>query len=137
MYTTLIYSLTTQRNQANSLAIAAASQQIAVQSRRDQEIVLAIANASKRIAEESRRDSRAMKMIAIVTMIHLPGIFVATAFSMGIFNWSAASSDVVNPRIWAYFLFTGVLTILTVGGFLGWTWWQERRPEKEPRMVVR
>lgn len=135
MNTSLIYSLTTQRDQANSLAIAAATQEIAVQSRRDQENSLAIANASKRIAEETRRDSRAMKMIAIVTMIYLPGTFVATAFSMGIFNWSASSSEVVNPRIWAYFLFTGILTILTIGGFLGWTWWQERRPKREADMV--
>lgn len=128
----LIYNLKTQRDQANGLAIAAATQEIALQSRRDQENSLAIADASKRIAEESRKDSRAMKMIAIVTMIYLPGTFVATAFSMGIFEWSANSSDVVNPRIWVYFLFTGILTILTVGGFLGWMWWQERRPEKDP-----
>lgn len=125
-----IYTLTSQRDQLNSLAIATASREIALQSRTDQEHSLAIANASKQIAEESRRDSRAMKMIAIVTMVYLPGTFVATAFSMGVFEWTAGSgADVVSSRIWVYFLFTGVLTVLTIGGFLGWAWWQERQTQ--------
>ncbi|KAK5940533.1 hypothetical protein PMZ80_006949 [Knufia obscura] len=126
MHLSTIYNLIAQRDQATNLAIAAASREIALQSKVDQENSLEIAQASKKIAEESRKDSNAMKMIAIVTMVYLPGTFVATCFSMGIFQWTARASDVVSPRIWVYFLFTAVLTILTIGGFVGWTWWQDR-----------
>ena len=40
---------------------------------------IAIADASRRIAFETRRDSDAMKTIAALTMIFLPGTFVAVS----------------------------------------------------------
>lgn len=130
MHLSTIYNLIAQRDQATNLAIAAASREIAVQSRNDQANSIAIAESSQKIAEETKRDSNAMKMIALVTMIYLPGTFIATCFSMGLFQWDAGASDVVNPRIWLYFLFTGVLTLFTIGGFAGWLWWQDRGVQK-------
>ncbi|KAL4982240.1 hypothetical protein BDW68DRAFT_195524 [Aspergillus falconensis] len=41
----------------------------------------------KDIAEATQRDSEAMKTIAMMTMFYLPASFVATLFSMGIFNF--------------------------------------------------
>lgn len=127
MHLSTIFNLIAQRDQATNLAIAAASREIALQSKVDQANSLEIARASRKIAEESRKDSNAMKMIAIVTMVYLPGTFVATCFSMDLFQWTARASDVVNARIWVYFLFTGVLTILTLGCFAAWTWCQDRQ----------
>ncbi|KAK5101314.1 hypothetical protein LTS08_004921 [Lithohypha guttulata] len=127
MHISTIYNLIAQRDQATNLAIAAASREIALQSKIDQANSINIAESSRRIAEETKRDSNAMKMIAIVTMVYLPGTFVATCFSMDLFQWSADVPDVINPRIWVYFLFTVFLTAVTVLGFIAWMWWQERQ----------
>lgn len=126
-----LYNHISQRDAAINLQVATASREIALQSKIDQTNSLAIADASKRIAEDARRDSSAMKMVAVVTMVYLPGTFVATCFSMEIFQWSApAASDVVSPRIWLYFLFTAVLTIVTIGSYATWIWRQERLGNK-------
>lgn len=127
MHLSTIYNLIAQRDQATNLAIAAATREIALQSKVDQANSLEIAQASKKIAEDSGKDSNAMKLIAIVTMVYLPGTFVATCFSMGLFQWNAKSFGVVNPRIWVYVLFTTLLTALTIGCFATWTWWHHRQ----------
>ncbi|KAK5092117.1 hypothetical protein LTR70_005082 [Exophiala xenobiotica] len=127
MHLSTIYNLISQRDQATNLAIAAATREIALQSKVDQANSLEIAQASRKIAEDSRKDSNAMKLIAIVTMVYLPGTFVATCFSMGLFQWNAKSPGVVNPRIWIYVLFRTLLTALTIGCFATWTWWRDRK----------
>ncbi|KAI9783434.1 MAG: hypothetical protein M1816_001408 [Peltula sp. TS41687] len=46
---------------------------------RDNELNMQIARSSERIAEESRRDSSSMKTIAVLTLVFLPGTYVAHA----------------------------------------------------------
>ncbi|KAK0673081.1 hypothetical protein QBC41DRAFT_266732 [Cercophora samala] len=66
----------------------------------------------------SQRDSTSLKIIAVVTLIFLPGTFVATLFSMELFNWQVGSDEenpkVVSHWIWLYFAVTIALTVVVV-----------------------
>ncbi|KAH0846598.1 hypothetical protein FOPE_11564 [Fonsecaea pedrosoi] len=66
----------------------------------------------------ARRDSTSMKVIAIVTVIFLPATFIATIFSMGIFDWHAGQPDndttIVSSWLWLYFVLSIVLTAIIV-----------------------
>ncbi|GES64126.1 hypothetical protein ATEIFO6365_0008019600 [Aspergillus terreus] len=71
----------------------------------------------KDIAEASQRDSEAMKTIAIMTMFYLPASFVATLFSMGIFNFDFENGRKgtisLSTSWWIYAVVTIPLTIST------------------------
>ncbi len=92
---------------------------------------LVIAEQSRDIARESKRDSSAMKAIAVLTMVFLPGTFFAvrswrvlgllplytncpkTLFAMPLFDWEASSSlRVLKSRSWVYWAVTVPATIL-------------------------
>jgi hypothetical protein len=69
--------------------------------RTDQRRNLEIADSSYTIAVESKRDNLSMMTIAAITMIFLPGTFVASFFAMPILDWSPDKSQhVVNSRFW-------------------------------------
>ncbi|KAH7174316.1 uncharacterized protein B0J16DRAFT_181133 [Fusarium flagelliforme] len=60
--------------------------------------------------------SRHMRSMALVTMLFLPGTFVATIFSMGFFDFeSSTGSVVVSKLIWLYVVLAIALTGLMVG----------------------
>jgi Mg2+ and Co2+ transporter CorA len=46
-------------------------------SQRDNDLNIGIARASKELAAASKRDSSAMKIIALMTTLFLPGTFIA------------------------------------------------------------
>ncbi|KAF1960335.1 hypothetical protein CC80DRAFT_291906 [Byssothecium circinans] len=115
-----IYSLIAQKdNRLNHSATKASCQ---------------IASDSRRIAILTRRDSTDMRIIAAVTLIFLPGTFVATVFSTGLFDWgngdpTPAGNDstggdgkTVSKYIWVYFMLTGALTtvVLIAWGLFSW-----------------
>lgn len=88
-----------------------ASVQLATESR-------TIAEQSKHIAVLTRRDSNDMRIIALLTMIFLPGAFVGSLMSSSFFNFDpAADNEVVSHWIWLYLLITARLTIIV---FSGW-----------------
>ncbi|KAF2013810.1 hypothetical protein BU24DRAFT_494212 [Aaosphaeria arxii CBS 175.79] len=107
-----IYTLVAQKDNQTNIAAASASYHIA--------------SSSRRIAILTRKDSTDMRIIAAVTLVFLPGTFVATLFSTGLFDWGygdPTSNDtdnekgsqdggqkVVSRYIWVYFMLTGVLT---------------------------
>lgn len=127
-----LWNLIAQRDQTSSLQLAKTSAEIAQESRNEQSISTKIAKASQRIAEETKRDSASMKTIAAVTMLFLPGTFLASCFSMPLFDWSAPSSLVISPRIWLYWVLTITLTLLTMVGYWAWVCWDQRN-EKDTR----
>lgn len=43
------------------------------------------------IAEDGKRDSVAMKTISLLGVVFLPGTFVATLFSIDMFDWGTAN----------------------------------------------
>ncbi|KAF4967946.1 hypothetical protein FSARC_4599 [Fusarium sarcochroum] len=68
------------------------------------------------IALSTRQDSRYMRSIALVTMIFLPGTWLAGVFSMTFFEWNSdAGGASVSGYVWIYAVATLVLTTLTVG----------------------
>ena len=67
---------------------------------------------SREIAELTRKDNHSMKTIALVTMVFLPGTFIASLFDVPLFDWTAKNvSNVINARLWVYFIFTVPLTL--------------------------
>ena len=87
----------------------------------------------------SQRDTSAMKTVAMVTMVFLPGTFVASFFAMPMLNWDAtAYNEIVSPRFWIYWMVTVPLTMAVFA-----VWWvmqivkerKERKAEKERTMV--
>lgn len=83
--------------------------------RADQRLNLLIADSSLTIAVEARRDNLSMVTIAAITMIFLPGTFVASFFAMPLLNWTADSSEaVVTRRFWVYWAVTIPLTIIVI-----------------------
>jgi hypothetical protein len=120
-----IYSLIGQKDNRLNISAASASCQIA--------------SDSRRIAILTRRDSTDMRIIAAVTLIFLPGTFVATVFSTGFFDWGngdpTSSSDnegsgggkIVSGYIWVYFMLTGILTFVVLAGWILFSWFQNRR----------
>ncbi|KAF2434099.1 hypothetical protein EJ08DRAFT_23525 [Tothia fuscella] len=86
------------------------------------------------IAVASTRDSSAMKALAVITALFLPASYIATLFSMSMFNWQASSSSsssssgdgvpqnesMVMPMIWLYWVIAVVLTFIVI---FAWRWW--------------
>ncbi|OAL36013.1 hypothetical protein AYO20_04674 [Fonsecaea nubica] len=66
----------------------------------------------------ARRNSTSMSVIAVVTVAFLPATFMATVFSMGIFDWHAGQPDndttIVSWWIWLYIVLSIVLTAIIV-----------------------
>ncbi|KAH6987183.1 hypothetical protein EDB80DRAFT_178465 [Ilyonectria destructans] len=80
------------------------------------------------IALATKRDSRYMRSIALLTMIFLPGTFLAGIFSMTFFDWKSDSGGVVVSKyVWIYVLIAVVLTLLTVGS---WYYFSIFRPKR-------
>ncbi|KAL8788932.1 MAG: hypothetical protein Q9213_001455 [Squamulea squamosa] len=98
---------------------------------------IAIADASRRIAFETRRDSDAMKTIAALTMVFLPGTFVATLFGMVFFTVDSSSSTKfhVNSLWWIYVAVTLPLTLLTIGVWRGWLHMVRRSRKQDEESV--
>jgi len=68
-----------------------------------------------------------MKILAFITTLYLPGTFVATLFSMSMFNWQQDGSggvegSTISNHFWIYWAVMAPLTILTFGGFA--LWWR-------------
>ncbi|KAH7144415.1 hypothetical protein B0J13DRAFT_44321 [Dactylonectria estremocensis] len=96
----------------------------------DNLISITIARNSQISAQEGLRDSRSMKTIAIVTLVFLPGTFVASLFSMSMFDWEAGRKEgqVVSAKwLWVFFAISVPLTLLVL---LTWAWWHRRAERK-------
>lgn len=81
---------------------------------------------SARLAANSGRDSVSMKILAVITAFFLPGTFVATLFSMSMFDWQYQSESgdgsILSDRFWIYWVVSIPLTMMTL---VGWAiWWK-------------
>ncbi|RNJ60684.1 hypothetical protein D7B24_006752 [Verticillium nonalfalfae] len=77
------------------------------------------------IALATTRDSKHMRSISLITMIFLPGTFLATIFSMTFFDWGdGAGKARVSGMIWIYFVLAFGFTAVTLGS---WYFWTSRR----------
>ncbi|KAF2113209.1 hypothetical protein BDV96DRAFT_119380 [Lophiotrema nucula] len=94
----MVYSLTAQRDNETNLRISAAMAN-------ESHINTIVARASLRYGLD-------MRIIAAVTLIFLPGTFVATFFSIDFFDFGPDNGGAkVSKWIWVYFVVTIVLTL--------------------------
>jgi hypothetical protein len=90
-------------------------------------------NTNLEIAKDSRRDSASMKTIAIMTTLFLPATWVATFFAVPLFDWTVdEGQSVIRSRFWMYWALTGVLTLVVVCVWLGWTWFLRKKDKFAP-----
>ncbi|KAB8237140.1 uncharacterized protein BDW43DRAFT_307421 [Aspergillus alliaceus] len=83
-----------------------------------------------RLAATTGRDSTSMKILAFITTIFLPGTFIATLFSMDMFDWKNDASDpslTVSSQFWIYWAAALPLTALTLGGWALWWNFEKHR----------
>lgn len=91
---------------------------------------------NERIALNSGRDSTSMKILALISALFLPATFVATLFSMSMFQWQPnggngdQSSQTVSDKIWIYPATAIPLTVVTVVGWGVWWWWELKKYDK-------
>ncbi|KAM7194451.1 hypothetical protein V8F20_007977 [Naviculisporaceae sp. PSN 640] len=98
---------------------------------------------TSRMTRAAVLDSSAMKTLALVTAIFLPPTFVATLFSMTMFDWQASSSSqsaspssdtsgqIIVPQFWIYWAISVPLTIVIL---LAWrVWWHFQKESYERR----
>ena len=67
-----------------------------------------------------------MKTIAAVTMVFLPGTFVATILALPAFQWQPHHNITVHQQFWIYWVITIPLTLLTLLVWLLWSTWKAR-----------
>jgi hypothetical protein len=106
------------------------------------------------MAATSSRDSSAMKTLAFITTLFLPGTFVAvrpplplpltplltypqTVFSTSFFNWQSASPPrLLSPYFWIYWAFTIPLTLLVALSWRLWWAWEKRHLDQDVLLEI-
>lgn len=71
--------------------------------------------------EARRGDANSIRIIAVLLMAFLPGVYIAVLFSGSMFDWHAKhAGGILSEWFWLYWAITGPLT----AGVLGtWMWW--------------
>lgn len=92
------------------------------------------------IAMDAKRDSIAMKTVAILGIVFLPGTFTATFFSVGMFDWGSAdgagpSSLRISSSMWIYWAVTLPLTAVTISIWTLWSWKEMSQSNK--RLLIK
>lgn len=114
-----VYSMIGQRDNRLNIETAAASREIAATGLFHNQAMKVLAEDSRKIAVLTRRDSLDMRIIAAVTLVFLPGTFMATMFGSGFFRFFPENSTkIVSGWVWLYWVLTlGVTAIVLL------VWW--------------
>ena len=124
-----VYSLIGQRDNKVNIETAIASREISAISLLHNTAMKVLAEESRNIAILTRRDSTDMRIIAAVTLVFLPGTFIATIFGTNLFQFFPHSSgQMVSKWIWLYWVLTVVVTIVVL-----LIWWQFLRDTESHR----
>ncbi|KAK2129217.1 hypothetical protein NOF04DRAFT_1321582 [Fusarium oxysporum II5] len=83
------------------------------------------AELNLRIASTTGLDSAAMKTLTFVTIAFLPATFIATLFSMPMFDWESDGKETISPNFWIYWVVSIPLTLITAGGWRVWWHYQK------------
>ncbi|ORY06764.1 hypothetical protein BCR34DRAFT_518735 [Clohesyomyces aquaticus] len=143
LYTTLVLQTSVLKDRVQShinLTFSLIAQE-------ENRISRSISEESALIAVAAKRDSAAMKTIALITIIFLPPTFVATFFSMTMFDWTPnpeqPDSRIASVYLWVYWV---VAIPLTITVLIIWrVWWtmeekkynEELNNTKAKRQIVR
>ncbi|KAF4546674.1 Mg2+ transporter protein CorA-like/Zinc transport protein [Lasiodiplodia theobromae] len=68
----------------------------------------------------NQRDGFLMKTIAVMTLVYVPGSYIATIFGMNFFDYSETEGLVLSHMFWLYWVLVVILTAITVGTWLIW-----------------
>ncbi|ORY05178.1 hypothetical protein BCR34DRAFT_48884 [Clohesyomyces aquaticus] len=94
---------------------------------------LEMAEANVQIAQAVRNDSIPMRTIAYVTLVLLPGTFIAAIFGMNFFQFDTPSRTlIVAKSIWQYFVIAIPITIITI---IIWNYWVRLETKKDARLT--
>jgi Mg2+ and Co2+ transporter CorA len=85
-----------------------------------------LAKSSKQLAEAARKDSSAMKSIAVLTMVFLPGTFFAALFAV-------PSMPASVQHFGIYWAFSGGATALMFIFWAVWHWYDSEQQQKAMR----
>ncbi|KAF2716507.1 hypothetical protein K431DRAFT_235238 [Polychaeton citri CBS 116435] len=133
-----IFNFIAQKDNRINIQLAESSRRIAEESRRDNLLNLEIAKQTAQVADETRRDGQAMKTIAVLTLVFLPGTAIASFFSMNMFNWEPGPGEkVVSGYLWIYFAVTVPITLGFLGFWMWWMWFSQKRYQKKHQQGVR
>ncbi|KAI0427490.1 hypothetical protein F5Y09DRAFT_333297 [Xylaria sp. FL1042] len=89
-----------------------------------------------RLAAASSHDSAAMKTLAFLTALFLPGTFVATIFSTDFFNWQD-SGIVVSELFWVYWALAAPLTVVVAVGWRVWWSFEKKRFDQDIKAEIK
>ena len=91
------------------------------------------AQESRTLASATQQDSTAMKTLALVTVIFLPGAFMSALFAVPVFQWDAPKGEsVVSKRFWVYWAVTIPVTLLVI---IPWAVWTRQRASDNRRRL--
>lgn len=107
-----MYSLTAQRDSEDSLNLARLSQKQNDINIQISKFAAYESRLSNKMAKSSLKYGADMQVIAAVTLVFLPGTFVATLFSTSFWNFQHEDTGkIVSKWIWLYCVVTVVLTL--------------------------
>ncbi|KKY14586.1 hypothetical protein UCRPC4_g06715 [Phaeomoniella chlamydospora] len=85
---------------------------------RDSRANLAIADFNNELAWQAHGANSSMRTIAFVSLLFLPGTFVASFFDTPMFNWVPSEGKVlVAEPFWIYWTVSGLLTLILCAGW--------------------
>ncbi|RMJ16564.1 hypothetical protein CDV36_003725 [Fusarium kuroshium] len=94
-----------------------------------------MARISLEISRTAKDDSFAMFALAVMSILFLPGAFIATLFSMDLFDWSAEDGKrVINSRFWTYWAIALPLTLIVLIGWLSWLKMHQKNEDQKRRI---
>ncbi|RSM19561.1 hypothetical protein CDV31_001721 [Fusarium ambrosium] len=95
-----------------------------------------MARISLEISRTAKDDSFAMFTLAVMSILFLPGAFIATLFSMDLFDWSAKDGErVINSRFWTYWAIALPLTLIVLIGWLSWLKMHQKNEDRKQKIV--
>ncbi|OQV07128.1 hypothetical protein CLAIMM_11606 [Cladophialophora immunda] len=114
----VLYSATSQRENAIALNYSRMAQE-------QNEISLRDVHMNTRIATSTKQDSIAMTTFTFIAALFLPGTYVASLFSMSMFDWlpsegNGSGSPRVSADFYIYWCITIPLTLLVMAGWYLW-----------------
>ena len=129
------YHFSNLRDRATSqvnLLFSVVSQQDGILNRRESRL-------NQVIAASSKQDSISVTTFTFITALFLPGTFIATLFSMTMFDWYPETDDAssspqetsVSSKFWLFWAISIPLTVLTMSGWFLWFKYADSKWNKE------
>jgi hypothetical protein len=84
------------------------------------------------VARSTKEDSISMSTFTFITAVFLPPTFIATLFSMSMFDWMVGSGsddgqNTMSKKFWIFWVAALPLTALTIGGWYLWYSFADKR----------